>query len=707
MNMLIVIILLVTTFHLNLTLAGPFRFQHKTEVSWMACSDALGKLALFSHPDEKQNQNFCNPNNHCALGSISHCMIDHAADSIEEINQFLKSCEGSGLTLEQFEHAYLNATPYMKTRNPPKNEYALQPTYFPLSVPQNAFTEAYNQAYGSILTANYTLIFGILLESYWFIIMMLATINHWVYFFTPTLIRNLHSPVVNYFRSIFILAPTDNKHHANPIKKFMIFRMLLPLRFESFIISFWFILMIIFASADIYTPTGGTIHLSIGHRAGWLVAYTLPIIFLFSGRNNFLQYLTGWQFSRFLILHRWVARSAILLIIVHASNYTMALKHFGVYKEFFQQGFVIAGVTAGTAIGLLNGHSFQIFRNSNYELFVLIHILLATAVVVGGWIHTSHFDCPQFFYATITIWGVDKLARIVRIISFGIQTAQVELRAEETIKVSVKKPHHWKAHPGAHSFIYFFKPTCFWQAHPFTVVDSICDENTITSYIKVKGGMTHGLFKHLLKCPDNKDHIKVLVEGPYSSKLPLQIFDTVVFLAGGNGIPGLFAEALDLYHKSNGIKHIKIYWVIREFKCIDWFYDELKRAFQCEIEIIIYITRAGSLDFDFTRNSFENSEPFEKSHVRKPTNSTKDNTTIENSLTNSSFKESLNFIEFREGRPNLQQIIDFEILCCKGPIAFATCAHPSMVDDVRVSVIKALRSDCSKRIELFDELQRW
>lgn len=72
----------------------------------------------------------------------------------------------------------------------------------------------------------------------------------------------------------------------------------------------------------------------IADRTGIICYATLPILWIFSGRNNIFLWLTGWSFSTFNIFHRHVARIATVLAIVHSIGYT-ALE---AYCEYFPVG---------------------------------------------------------------------------------------------------------------------------------------------------------------------------------------------------------------------------------------------------------------------------------------------------------------------------------------------------------------------------------
>lgn len=88
--------------------------------------------------------------------------------------------------------------------------------------------------------------------------------------------------------------------------------------------------------------------------------------------------------------------------------------------------------------------------------------------------------------------------------------------------------------------------------------------------------------------------IRVAVEGPYGETSDARKSDTVVYIAGGNGIPGMFSEVTDLakrYTSTKSVKKLKLYWVIREYRSLNWFFDELEKLKKTNIETTIYITK--------------------------------------------------------------------------------------------------------------------
>lgn len=61
----------------------------------------------------------------------------------------------------------------------------------------------------------------------------------------------------------------------------------------------------------------------LADRTGIICYANLPILWMFSGRNNIFIWLTGWEFSVFNLFHRHIARVATLQAIIHSVAYTV------------------------------------------------------------------------------------------------------------------------------------------------------------------------------------------------------------------------------------------------------------------------------------------------------------------------------------------------------------------------------------------------
>lgn len=101
-----------------------------------------------------------------------------------------------------------------------------------------------------------------------------------------------------------------------------------PTRGQGRLVAF-FILLNIFLSAFGFVPHPGgfgywwnngpdEIMGNLVNRFGVLAFANFVLLVLYSSRNNVLLWLTDWQFSAFVLLHRWVGYIAILETILHS-----------------------------------------------------------------------------------------------------------------------------------------------------------------------------------------------------------------------------------------------------------------------------------------------------------------------------------------------------------------------------------------------------
>ncbi|OBT63155.1 hypothetical protein VE03_07833 [Pseudogymnoascus sp. 23342-1-I1] len=81
----------------------------------------------------------------------------------------------------------------------------------------------------------------------------------------------------------------------------------------------------------------------IADRTGTIAYANLPVLWMFSGRNNVFLWATGWSFSTFNIFHRHVARIATIQAIVHSVAYSILQSNFGPLQESWKREFWFMG----------------------------------------------------------------------------------------------------------------------------------------------------------------------------------------------------------------------------------------------------------------------------------------------------------------------------------------------------------------------------
>lgn len=710
------------------------KISHHDQLAVDACTALIAKNALYF--EETDEAGFCNVKNQPALGTMAHCL--RQLPNSKGVDRFLVNCEPFSLTLSQFDAAFDNATGFLVANTTEDPSFNLTKVYDkPVKLAPIKVVGAYDSEVGRFINFNYSTWFGTALVAYWFAIVLVAGLYRVVWRLFPGSVKLFNGRYSNWVRRHVTLAPLGRLRHAQT-GSFSVFSWVIPTRMETLVFFGWFIMAVLFMALDythdspnLFWPVELTeIGRKIGDRSGVMALFLMPTVILFAGRNNFLQWVSGWSFGRFLVLHRWVARTLFVFCLLHGVGMTYNGKGAGNYWARNGREYVRWGYAALVAASVLVVHSLVGLRRRNYELFLAFHIALSVIFVVGIWRHAGSADQGyiQWLYASVAIWAFDRVVRVARLAAFGVQRAHVRLLANDTLKVTVPRPAYWRPYPGAHAFIHFLRPTCFWQSHPFTIVDLQTEENTLVFYLKVKGGMTHGLYRYLSKQMDNSAPIKVMVEGPYGNRIPLRHYSSLVLIAGGTGIPGLYAEALDIL-RTDVDQRIKLYWIVRHYQSIEWFYEELQALRNTRVEPIVYVTQAhlglgapiGVLKEDSKEGSILSESPNkgEPDNLEKTVSNNLEKTVSLEKIDNSDSKlektdsidhvrllqAQLGHVEFREGRPDIQAVVQHEIAEAGASIGFVTCAHHLVVDDARLAVRSNLVD--GKRVELFEKLQMW
>ena len=638
----------------------------------------------------------CICSNQNGLATLAGCMAYHNRNSTKVIKAAEDSCfidGGTTLSKNWFDESYQYYLEHaVELSDIPNFNFSV-----PIDVPLKLNTTmilltkgAYDQYLGNFDNSFY---YGAGALGYWLLVMIIEGVVNWTKFLFPMLVNRLTFAPITWWREYVSMPATFRKRKAQQWPLLKYFDCLIPSRYESLVILGFYAYVIVVHCIKIHYVEGLEVFESkyeflirvVADRTGIVAIVMMPLVFLFGGRNNFMQWITGMSYNQFMTYHRHISRVMFVLVVLHSVAFTIVDRDY--YSQWAAEPYFYWGIIATVASGLIMIQTILYFRRNCYEMFLFIHIVMVAIYIVGTWIHVDDLGYVWFCYASIAPWCFDRLIRIVRLLWFGFPRAKVTLMTNDTIKVVISKPRYWYSIPGGYIFISFFRVSCFWQSHPFTIVDSQDGKNIIL-FCKVKGGMTHGLCKYLAKQPGRTASITVAVEGPYGHPTPARGADTTVYIAGGNGIPGLYSEATYMARKvlPNSKKIIKLIWIVKEYSSLIWFYDELKQLKDTSIQTTIYVTRSEvstSSDVDKKLDSKEFEDDKE------------------------SIKLRLAHIQFNEGRPSIEDLIVDEIRESQGSIAFVTCGNPTMVDEVRYFTSHNLSNSDHKRVDFYDQLQVW
>ncbi|KAB2575753.1 putative ferric reductase transmembrane component [Lasiodiplodia theobromae] len=179
-----------------------------------------------------------------------------------------------------------------------------------------------------------------------------------------------------------------------------------------------------FYNESIYFPEmPGQVGRYSADRTGILSYANLPILWLFSGRNNIFMWATGWKFPTFIRFHLHVAWIATLEAIAHSFLYTALTVNSGIFWDWMKADWFFVGVIATFVMTLLLIISTPVWlRERYYELFIDSHVVSSLVVIVGLFVHTSVFNHEYDWYLWIpaVLWMLDRSLRLFRIIFLNI-----------------------------------------------------------------------------------------------------------------------------------------------------------------------------------------------------------------------------------------------------------------------------------------------
>ncbi|KAH7139164.1 ferric reductase like transmembrane component-domain-containing protein [Dendryphion nanum] len=324
----------------------------------------------------------------------------------------------------------------------------------------------------------------------------------------------------------------------------------------------------------------------IGYRTGHIGYALLPLLILFSGRNNFLLWITNWSFSTFIILHRWVSRIFAIHAIVHSITLLLTYQGTGSYASYSKEPYWLWGIVATVLTCAMLVLSHINFRRLAYEAFLILHIIFAVLVIVGCWYHVilkwgfNFYD--NWLFAACAVWFFDRLIRVLRVAKNGLRRAVITEIGSDHVRVDIQGMR-WVSKPGHVGYVYFptLNPLRPWENHPFSINSTAifhsfrhsitpesvslrqsspgegCDvekspgnvqESRMVHEVRVVSGTTGvtlfikkntGMTSLLKSC----GRLPILIDGPYpqSSSSDVLECDRVLLLGGGIGITGLLS----------------------------------------------------------------------------------------------------------------------------------------------------------------------
>lgn len=323
----------------------------------------------------------------------------------------------------------------------------------------------------------------------------------------------------------------------------------------------------------------------IGYRTGHIGYALLPLVVLFSSRNNFLLWVTNWSYGTYLLLHRWIARIFAVQAIVHSITLLLTYKGSGGYATESTKPYWLWGIVATVLTCAMVVLSVAYLRRFSYEIFLVLHIVLAVFVIVGCWYHVvlnwgyNFYD--NWLYAAIAVWFFDRAIRVLRVLKNGMLYANVTSIGDSYVRVDLPDVR-WVSKPGHVGYVGFptLHPLRPWENHPFSINSSVlfrsyqhalasASSSNSTSDQSHAGGVSTDDKAHvnlvlrdathldttagvsfiirkktgITKMLSRNARLLTILDGPYPHSVSPEVLevDHLLLLGGGIGITGLLS----------------------------------------------------------------------------------------------------------------------------------------------------------------------
>ncbi|KAI0971742.1 ferric reductase like transmembrane component-domain-containing protein [Xylaria arbuscula] len=457
----------------------------------------------------------------------------------------------------------------------------------------------------------------------------------------------------------------------------------LPSRFQFFFLVGYFATNVGFAVVNIPFAESASDGLKqLRNRSGTLAVVNMIPLFILAGRNNPLIPLLGISFDTYNLIHRWFGRIVAIEAVVHTLAFyaASALKEgWGTaFLSTFSSSFLTYGFVGTVAFVVILFQAASVSRHAFYEIFKIVHIILAIAAIVGLWYHLQGFTQLKWLIAVIPLWIGDRVARFARVLYHNVgkggTRTLVEALPGNAVRVTVTMARPWEFRPGQHAYLYM-PSISFWQSHPFSLAWSEEAENlsgdklamnrqdilsmrktSMSFVIRARTGMTSTLYQRAAAHPEGRLVTRCLVEGPYGGEHMMDSYGTVMLFAGGVGIthavPHMRHLVAGFANGTVATRKVVLVWIIQSPEHLEW--------------IRPWMTQILAMDKrrDILRIMLFVSRPRSTKEIHSPSST----------------------VQMFPGRPNIETLMGMEMENQVGKMGVTVCGPGALSDEVRLAV---------------------
>ncbi|EIN04308.1 hypothetical protein PUNSTDRAFT_146546 [Punctularia strigosozonata HHB-11173 SS5] len=293
----------------------------------------------------------------------------------------------------------------------------------------------------------------------------------------------------------------------------------------------------------------------LGLRSEWAATATMPFIYAFGTRVNFVGYVTNKPLHTMRSFHVWAGWFCLFMSIVHTvAMFIRANRQAPLWYTMKTNAEYSNGFWALIPLIWLTLMSLDIVKNACYEVFYILHWLAASMFLAGMFFHCGNtLDSWAYCWATLALWAAALLLRHgvilfrTRLLT-RLDSATVHVAGNRAVMISVRTRTRWT--PGQHVYLRFVSLQS-WATHPFTVASLPDDESGLVVLARAHTGMTGRLLARAQTSSAQTWTGRVIIDGPY----------------GGETFLGV---------RLSFCAEVKLIWVVRQSDDLAWFAQEIR-----------------------------------------------------------------------------------------------------------------------------------
>jgi len=432
-----------------------------------------------------------------------------------------------------------------------------------------------------------------------------------------------NSIFTRYLATVTALAREATYLQFTPTGRFLFFRVP-PVGTILLILSYLaFVLALEFTNNNV---SGAQHDQALSVRAAWLAIAQVPLIVLLVGKNNLISMMTGVSHERLNVLHRWAARTMLLMAIFHFGFEMTGWSKYGLVKlEWRTDTCPPTGMAALAILIWINISTISPLRHFFYEFFVIQHIITFFGFIIALMIHIppTALKARVYVYIPIALYLIDRVIRTVLFARTNFRISRATLTPLDggitKIRISNSATKNWS--PG--SFVLLSIPRFGWmQTHPATIASTPHSHNgDMIFMLKSHGGFTKRIMtsannsmttllphtKQESQAQQNapKTTHRAFINGPYGgSHSDFAAFDSVCLIAGSTGITFTLAILQNLAERAAcpdkrlPVRRVHFVWCVKETAWATWANNEIAASVQklkaagIETDVSIYVTCA-------------------------------------------------------------------------------------------------------------------